>query len=76
MERLPHSELRIEMPTLYSSDGMMQRVDEIEFKHDLYHQLIYMLDGAVIMDIRTTELDVFSIKTSSSRPQQQNPVRL
>ena len=35
----------------FSNDGMMQRVDEIKYKHDQQHQVIYMQDGAVKQDM-------------------------
>ena len=44
--------------TLHSSDGMMQRMDEIESRREVQHQLIYMQDGAVILDIYQTLMEL------------------
>ena len=43
----------------FSNDGIMQQVDEIEYKYDLQHLMIYMQDGAVNQDIHTLEINVY-----------------
>jgi hypothetical protein len=67
MEKLLHYELQVEMMDIqYLSDGMMQLMDEIEFRHEVRHQLTYMQGGAVIvLNIRIMELNVQLIRISS-----------
>jgi hypothetical protein len=69
MEKLLHYELQAEMmDILYSSDGMMQRIDEIKSRHEVQHQLTYMQGGAVMVhDLKITEQNVSSIKISYLR---------
>ena len=48
------------MDILSLNDGMMHQMDEIESRHEVQHQLIYMLDGVVILDMYriSQEMDV------------------
>ena len=78
MEKLLHYELQAEMMDIqYLSDGTTQLMDEIEFRHEVRHQLTYMQGGAVIvLNLRIMVQDVFLIKISFLRLQLLQQVRL
>ena len=51
--KLNHSELRIEISILYLDDGILHQdlQHEHKYPHEIMHQLTYMQNGAVIVDM-------------------------